>query len=485
MRVSRRRAALMSVMIACALMTVSCARRGSTVTAESLCGDYLFDAKESYAVFYTTVYERDGALYAQSELVDYPVEMTKRGGDPPTYRIRFKSKGDFDLVFSSYRDGRYRTLTMKDNESAFRLGGARHEGAAQALREYHSRSGERYRYRRPLQLEDGLRTGSADEAGIDTTALCAMMNTVFEEYPYIHSILVVKDGMLVVEEYFNGWDPPRMHRLQSVTKSYTSTLVGIAIEQGLIGSVDDPVCGYLPSYDSLLAGAKREIRIRDLLTMSAGFEWNEGATYYAAPEKCDAHLADASGDYIGYVLAKPLADAPGERFEYNSGYPNILGHIIVQRSGRNILEFAFEHLFDPLGVERAQWMPIYSDREYRPGCAGGLKLTSRDMAKYGLLYLCGGEWNGKRIIGNEWVRESTAGRLDSGYGTRYGYLWKTIPTLDGRYGIFFASGTGGQYIACIPGLDAVVVTTAAFNTDKGDAVAMLLLEKLIPAISRT
>ncbi len=258
--------------------------------------------------------------------------------------------------------------------------------------------------------------------------------------------------------------------------------MGLALQEGHIENIGDPIYKYLPQYDSLLTGAKREITIEHLLTMSAGFEWNEAATYYAAPEECDAHIAEASGDFIGYVLEKPLVNTPGEVYYYNSGFPNILGHIVAERSGTRILKFAFEHLFGPLGMERAYWYRNRQESEYRPGCAGGLRVTSRDMAKYGLLYLNGGVWNGKQIVDEDWIRESIEGKMDAGHGTRYGYFWKSTRSLDGKHGIFFASGTGGQYIACIPGFDAVVVTTAVFNTDKGDAVAMLLLEQLIPAL---
>ena len=117
-----------------------------------------------------------------------------------------------------------------------------------------------------------------------------------------------------------------------------------------------------------------------------------------------------------------------------------------------------------------------------PGCAGGLKLTSRDMAKYGLLYLQGGLWNGEQILDPDWVRESVEGKIDSGYDTHYGYFWKSIFSPDGKHEIFFASGTGGQFIVCIPGLDAVVVTAAVFNTDRSDEIVMMLQQQMIPAL---
>jgi hypothetical protein len=473
----------MVLISALVLICVSCGSQKQAVRVDSIIGDYLFDGMSFDAIVYTSVYEEDGKLYALFEMADYPVEMEKLKSNPPTYRIKYKNTGDFNLVFSDMENGRFNKLTMTSNDSEFEMDGIRSFNEIHKLREYDYKSREDYSYRTPIQIGDGLETGTIREAGIDTSAIYSMMNDILENYDYMHSMLVIKYGKLVVEEYFNGWDPVRLHRTQSVTKSYTSTLVGLALKRGFIESVSDPIYKYLPGYDSLLTGPKREITIEHLLTMSAGFEWNEGATYYTAPEECDAHIAGASGDYIKYVLEKPLVNAPGELYYYNSGFPNTMGHIIAERSGMRILKFAFENLFGPLGMERAYWWRRQSEPGYRPGCAGGLRVTSRDMAKYGLLYLNGGVWNGKQIVDKDWIKASIEGKMDSGNGTRYGYFWKSTHSLDGKHEIFFASGTGGQYIAYIPDLGAVAVTTAVFNTDKGDTVAMLLLEQLIPALA--
>jgi CubicO group peptidase (beta-lactamase class C family) len=467
------------------LLSNSVDAQDSEISHDRIVGDYLFTDKDYQAVCYTIIYEEHGDVYALWELVDKAAKMEQVDSGSATYRVTFKSIGDVTLTFSQLADGRYNQLTLTGHRTDFRVDGQRHTSDLHRLREFHGDPSNPYLYHEPLQLTDGLQTGSIHDTRIDTTALYAVMNDLRQNNEYMHSMLVMKDGKLVVEEYFNGWDPVRLHRVQSVTKSVTSTLVGLAIEHGFVGSVDDSITTYLPNYDSLLDSNKKAIRIEHLLTMSAGFEWNEEATYYAAPEKCDAHLAGASGDFIGYVLAKPLVNEPGQYFEYNSGYPNILGHIIAKESGMTILEFAFDHLFEPLGVQRAHWMPIYGEKEYRPGCAGGLKLTSRDMVKYGFLYLRDGVWNGKQVVDSNWVSESIEGKIETRHNTRYGYQWKRTHSLDGQYEIFFASGTGGQYIACLPALDAVVVTTAVYHTDKGDDVAMMLLNQVLPAIVGT
>jgi len=215
---------------ALALLCVSCGSERSVERLDSITGDYLFDGKHFDAIFYTIVYEEDGKLFAFSDLADYPVETQKLKSDPPTYRIKFKTRGDFNLAFSDLENGRYNMLSMTSNDSDFQIDGHRSANNIHKLRDYHDKSRKGYSYKVPLQLGDGLKTGNIIETGIDTTALYSMMNDILENYDYMHSMLIMKDGVLVVEEYFNGWDPVRLHRLQSVTKSYTSTLVGLALE---------------------------------------------------------------------------------------------------------------------------------------------------------------------------------------------------------------------------------------------------------------
>ena len=458
----------------------SCYNESSIKLQKSVIGDYLFEYKEMNFVGLITVYEEDGNLLAFSELADYPVEMKLKDAETSEYKIKFKKSGYFTLKFSNKNKGVFTQIKFAGDKNDFEMIGKRFDRQILKLRDYHNNKTKNYSYLKPLALEDDWEVSTLQEAGIDTAAIYDIMNVVLDKYDYMHSILIIKNGKLIFEEYLNGWDPIRIHRLQSVTKSVTSTLVGIAIREGFIENINDPVFKDLPEYDSLFNDAKKRISIKHLLTMSAGFEWNEGATYYVDPKNCDSHLADASGDYIKYVLDKPLVHEPGKVYYYNSGYPNILGYIIENTSGMNITEFSYKYLFDSLGIKRSYWMPIIG--EDRPGCAGGLRLMSRDLARYGYLYLNDGVWQENQIVQKEWVKASIEGKLDTGEGTRYGYLWKTIKTLDNKHNIFFASGTGGQYVVCIPDLAVVIVTTAKPFTDKGDELAMLLLEKLIPAL---
>jgi CubicO group peptidase (beta-lactamase class C family) len=398
------------------------------------------------------------------------------------YILPTRAQGDIPVEFTIDESGLAGEFHVMGRSPGLDFTGTRVDDPLFRLRQFHADTGGDYIYRKPLEIPGDWQTGTLEETGIDTAGINNFMRRVIEEYPYMESILIVKNGKLVFEEYLNGWDPARIHRLQSVTKGVTSTLVGIAIEQGIIGSPDDPIRDYLPDYSELFGGNKDRVTIRHLLSMSAGFKWNETETYYADPSKCDPHLAEASDDYLEYLLERPIIEEPGTVYRYNSGYPNVLGYIIERRSGMEILEFAYRNLFEPLGIRRAYWMGIRG--ENKPSCAGGLKLTSRDLARYGYLYLREGAWEGKQVIPAEWVRESLQGHFVTNDGMEIGrgYCWGKAKSLEGLHNIFFTSGTGGQYVIVIPDLDTVVITTAVFRTDKGDAVAMLLLESLLPAL---
>jgi CubicO group peptidase (beta-lactamase class C family) len=446
-------------------------------------GSYEIDQRDlGIGIYLANVFEEEGVLKIFLETANLPFTLEPVDEKQHEYKISTKGHGGLPVKFTTDEGGLARELHVMGRSKGVDFTGTRVDYPVFSLREFHADTGSGYTYRKPLDVPGDWETGTLEEAGIDTAGMNAFMRKVIEEHPYMESILIVRNGKLVFEEYLNGWDPARLHRLQSVTKGFTSTLVGIAIEQGIVGSPDDPIREYLPGYSGYFGGTKDSVTVKHLLTMSAGFKWNETETYYADPKKCDPHLAEASDDYFKYLLERPIVEEPGTVYRYNSGYPNILGHIIEERSGLKIVEFAYRNVFEPLGIKRAYWMSISG--ESKPSCAGGLKLTSRDLARYGYLYLRGGAWEGKQVVPAEWVRESLRGHFvtDDGVKVGRGYWWGNVKSLDGKHDIFFTSGTGGQYVIVIPDLDTVVITTAVFRTDKGDAVAMLLLESLFPAL---
>jgi CubicO group peptidase (beta-lactamase class C family) len=286
------------------------------------------------------------------------------------------------------------------------------------------------------------------------------------EYP-ANSVIVVNQGTIVREIYYNDFSYSTQFNTYSVTKSFTSALVGIAIDQGIIGSVDDPVVSYFPNatfdHDS---PEKQSVTIRHVLTMTSGFDYGEDPTLAPPVE----------GSVATHVLNSPVTREPGTSWVYDSQAPSILTRIIEIQSNMSLLDFANEYLFDSLGIQEVSWGTDDSGLAY-----GGfsLYLTSREMAKFGQLFLQEGMWNDEEIISKEWVRESTLDHMPDDvhfvYSVKpsggYGYLWWTYD------GFYTASGLHGQRIIVNPISEYVVVFTSLDVTQEGgDNLHMALLE---------
>jgi len=278
----------------------------------------------------------------------------------------------------------------------------------------------------------------------------------------LRSLLVVKNGRLIAEDYFNDGAIGQKARLQSVTKSFTSALIGIAIEQGLITSVNQRMLDSFPEIAGEISDPRKgEITIRQMLQMRAGYPWEE--------THADLWAGLLSGYYVPLIEAFPLTADPGTRFQYSNLTSNWLGIIIDRASGMRLKSFAEVHLFPALGVEPGEWG---TDAEGHNNGCGDLHLTARDAAKFGLLYLNGGEYAGERILPAEWVDDSlrtystkvSSGAPSSGRIGRhfrdigYGYQWWTARI--GDHHVSYAAGHGGQLIVLLAEYDLVIVTTA-------------------------
>ncbi len=318
----------------------------------------------------------------------------------------------------------------------------------------------------PERLEDGWETARASAEGIDAGSIRRMMDIVaLGGHEYMHAFLVARNGRLVVEEYFGGFSRDSLQHLQSTTKSFTSALVGIAIDRGQISGVDDTMFNYLPEYAPLRTPEKDRITIRDCLMMAAGLEWNE-ITVPALDPSNDNQVGHRLGDYVRYMLSKPVVAAPGTQWYYNSGCPLTLGVILNNATGMPADAYAQQYLFASLGISTWVWERI--NRGLHVGTHGSLYLKARDMAKFGQLFLQQGAWQGEQVISAQWVEESTRPRLTVGGDVRYGYQWWFMH-LSG-YDAPLTSGYGGQHIILVPALDAVIVTAADYsNADAVDA----------------
>jgi CubicO group peptidase (beta-lactamase class C family) len=320
----------------------------------------------------------------------------------------------------------------------------------------------RWAYFPPEQVVDDWQTSTLHEEGFDTLAIHAMMNTAYGDNfnDFMHAVLVVRNGNLVLEEYFGDFRRHNLNHLQSTTKSFTSALIGIAIDRGYIGGVDDPFFDYLPRYAHLRDADKDSITLEHVLTMTPGLEWNE-MFVPTLDASNDNMIGNRGDDYVAYALAKPVIRVPGTEWWYNSGCSMTLGEILRSATGLGADQFASLYLFGPLGIRTYDW-PIMAGGHV--STHGGLYLRPRDMAKFGQLYLQDGMWNGERVISEEWVVASTRPFIGAWGNTQYGYQWWFENV--GGYDVRHTSGYGGQYIFVVPELDMVIVTAAGY--DQGD-----------------
>lgn len=327
----------------------------------------------------------------------------------------------------------------------------------------------------PQQTDDGWQTASLNDVAINSKKLQILVDKVCDStYQNIHSILIIKDSKLVFEQYFSGYqfkyqaedfkgeftnfNRNTIHNLASVTKSITSILFGIALDQGFINSVDEKLFKFFPKYASLNDSLKSQITLLHALTMTSGLQWNEQDVFYREVENDIIQLFIVP-DPEKFILSKPVIHQPGSHYYYNGGNTNLLGEVIQECSGLKLDAFAKKYLFEPMGINQYRWIYINPDMVY---ASGDLKLRPRDMAKIGYLMLNKGVWQSKQIVSSEWIEKSTTPYVHFNTREGYSYQWWTKQYELGNVSIpsFAAMGWGGQNIIVLPDLDAVVVLTA-------------------------
>lgn len=320
---------------------------------------------------------------------------------------------------------------------------------------------------KPAGMTDGWPVAAPEATGLERALICGVGPSL-KKLPEAeaHGVVIARHGTLVYEDYFTGgieYGADTLHDLRSITKSVTALLVGIALDHGWLKSVDLPVFPFFPDDDDLRTPDKDRITLADLLSMTSGLDWPESAVSYNNPANMERQV-DAAPDPYRFVLARPLAAAPGTMWNYNSGGVELLGEVLRQVSGQPLDRFAKEALFDPLGIKESEWQRSENGTF---GAAWGLWLRPRDLAKIGQLVLNRGTWNGKRIVSAAWIdtmtaRHSPPGWLFNGGETGYGYLWwRGRKTIAGRDTDWVGGlGWGGQELFVLPRLDMVVAVTA-------------------------
>lgn len=303
----------------------------------------------------------------------------------------------------------------------------------------------------------------------------------------ITSFLIVKNGYLVVNESFNGYNLETPHTLQSVTKSITSTLVGVAIQNGFIKNLDQKVVDFFPEYQSIdhLNPHKRSMNLEHTLTMRTGQAWTG-----------ERHLGPLNrhpGDRMKYVLDYKMETEPGKKWYYNSGIAILLGGLIENATGMNTEDFAQQYLFEPMGIESAKWS--WSHRGI-PHTGGGLFLKPADMARIGYLYLRDGKWGNRQLLPDWWLKEATTRHVphtNSIAGVSkigYGYMWWLMPLQKTDKSsappeIYMAYGHWGQFIFVVPRYDMVVVFTNNNSASYSDEIKpiSLLYDYVLPLVN--
>jgi CubicO group peptidase (beta-lactamase class C family) len=302
---------------------------------------------------------------------------------------------------------------------------------------------------------DDWEVSTPQEQGLDPLLVAELYHNA-AELETLYSVLVIKNAHLIAEDYFNGGAVRKKTLVQSVSKSYISALVGIALEEGCLSSMDQKLVDFFPEFaDQITDSRKNAITIREMLQMRSGYP----------DEETDQEYLDALywGEYPELIVEFPLVSDPGTRFHYSNLTYSWLAIMLQRVCGNDLKAYAQEHLFHPLDTEVGDWL---QDRDGYYIGSGGIHITARDAAKFGQLYLNGGEYEREQIVPADWVQDSlqTYSENAKNYGglifkdLGYGYGWWSATV--GDYDFNFAWGHGGQFIVLLDDLDMVIVTTA-------------------------
>ena len=329
----------------------------------------------------------------------------------------------------------------------------------------------------PDTLGDGWQTSAPAAQGINSAELSLRLNELLTGGSGgIDGIVIVRNDQLVAEAYFNGYARDTQHDMRSVTKSFSASVAGIAIERGVI-SLDDTLAQHIARFDSFgnMDARKRSIRIANVLNMQTGLDCDDGRDSSPGNE---SHMYQRD-DWIKYILGVPMQADPGTLTSYCSGAITVLGSIIAARTGQKFEDFAQTHLLAPLNMSPVRWLhsPLGVTN-----ASSAIQLRPRDAAKFGTLFLNGGRWHGVQVVPQAWI-ERSAERVTAIRGEGYGWLWWKSHyfvrgvTQPGMY----ASGNGGNYIFVLPSERLVVVVTAS-NYNRNGPSQGFFRDSILPTL---
>lgn len=308
----------------------------------------------------------------------------------------------------------------------------------------------------PEDINDGISVSNVANHSLDTLLLSQLNTDIFNGmYGQVHSLLIMKDDELVVEQYYREGNRDEIHFLASVTKGFVAILVGIAVNQGYIDALNQPMLDYFPEYKKVEKDKrKHQVAIEHLLTMTSGFEWDELTLHFTDPNN-DGVRMDAVEDKLDASLKLKMDTVPGAKYVYCGPNDIILGEIIKIASKQNIEEFAVKNLFEPLQINEYRWSS--SNDVYHTG--GGLWMKSRGMLKFGQLLLNDGNVGETNLISKNWINKTFAPYIEMTKPFYMGYQWRSIISESGIHSNF-VSGNGGQLIIVFHELNMVLVVTA-------------------------
>ncbi|WP_223788660.1 serine hydrolase domain-containing protein [Marinicella meishanensis] len=342
------------------------------------------------------------------------------------------------------------------------------------------------------------------EVNMDVTHINAAINMIESgNYGAIRSLVIIKDGYLVTERYFGNQGEKRP--VYSVTKSVGSVLLGIAQYQGADIDVNAPMMNYLPQYSDIPnINQANAISLHDLLTQRHGYGWDEWSVPYGTPNNPLSQMLQQS-DWYRHALQWPIVRAPDLKFAYSTGHSSLMSPILQQATGEDVYDFATNELFIPLGIEDTHWELIDGGGAQGQGITEfpfgieplgfGLWLRPLDMARIGELYRLGGQWQGQRILSQEWIEQSVQRYSDGNSDgdvfideySGYGYQWWTLRFVDDAAqstDAYYANGYGRQFIMVLPALNSVIVSTADDYGYSGPGIGTVMREQLLLAYDR-
>jgi CubicO group peptidase (beta-lactamase class C family) len=341
---------------------------------------------------------------------------------------------------------------------------------------------------------DGWTKTSLKAAGLSEDKLRTMSAAIrSDQFKKIGSVVIARHGKLAFEDYVEG-DANTLRDTRSATKSITGALVGIAVQERKLSGVDARILDLLPDRAKRIQNPdprKSKITIEDFLTMSSALEcddWNDASR--GNEERM--YLVEDWAQFIldlpirgrMHIGEKPETPEYGRFFSYCTGGVFVLSEVIEKATSARTDHYAQDKLFGPLGIANVEW--VYSPLNI-PQTGGGLRLSSRSLLKIGQLYLDGGRWQGREIVKQDWVRESTRPHARIDEATEYGYLWwiKSFKSGEKSYPAFFMSGNGGNKVVVIPGLDLVAVITSTNFGTRGmhEQTERILTEYILPAVT--